>query len=988
MITKRIKAILILLLIISPILLFSPIMVFASDPVYIGNTSHWNGTGSNVNKDLYYANSRYWIFYANGSHMGYRSSLDGVTWSSFTIIRSGAESGDDFDTCMDYDSNRMHYAFANGSAGGNIYYRSGVLESSGSITWDSSESTLGATGTYRRSPIIELDIDKKPWIIFEAYSVGEYRIYIARSSSTTSPWVNFNPSIFPNLIYIGGAMSSVAKTFQILNLGYNAGGSHPAMYFIMGGINTLVYGCLYSGNGVLNGFDNPVVISDNTVKGNGFSAVRGPTNETSYLIYAQNDNEDLYLVNYTKSIDSWGSDVNVYETSEEIRPSAIQTEFNRSYFVWSEPTSFKYAILNHLDDSFTVETLFVDTDFPSEYAFQTYPQIMNSRFGLLFETGSSDPYSVYFYERNVYEDLFVAYTLDADFDPIIFTNKYYEYIAYVRLNQTVQSKSIDTIRLKFYEGMGHPIEVQYDNITDTFSLLSSSDYASLSTGSFATSTSTEDYNEVRAHFLISLSRNCMDKEGVSLYLWANATNGITYPYQVVNASHFDIYNLGGITRSSLSGNASKIAGGDTFEMWAKNSSWININQTFYHLEHYHAQFAIQLLDEGGNGEDELWQDFDHGPLEIHTDSQDWILEIYWSYFDAVNKEFVKGMSVKLFMQEGDQGTDDHWTSINASWYDYQNNLIKSDIVNCFIENEPRAQIRLWLDLWFNKVNASTVSGGRVSAYYYGMRKTVSFLWAGDWYPFLSNSTESMFFTQNRDYLGNITSSMNLELVTVGMNLSRPHTAWGQDDFTVKILNFDISEFSIASSDQVRGVDTPIRVDTRVPDMEPSGFLAPLYSAIMRLANWIWEAFSYLGQLIWDGLASQFPWFTSFWESMTNAIQTLGEFFVTLWNYILSFLQFLYSIFQYVTIPIQILTDAFTMLQNAFGWITGEQLSAFIVVLIIMFFTVPIIAHISRGDFGYPINLAKTSWGVANNIVDWAYRLITYVVSTILNLLRG
>jgi len=86
----------------------------------------------------FYGAGRHWVFYTDGINFGYRSSVDGKTWSAFTAIR-GATIGRLFSVW--YDGTYVHYVIAPEGVRAYTYYRRGVPNADGSITWSAPEQS-------------------------------------------------------------------------------------------------------------------------------------------------------------------------------------------------------------------------------------------------------------------------------------------------------------------------------------------------------------------------------------------------------------------------------------------------------------------------------------------------------------------------------------------------------------------------------------------------------------------------------------------------------------------------------------------------------------------------------------------------------------------------------------------------------------------------------------------------------------------------------
>jgi len=352
-----------------------------------------------------------------------------------------------------------------------------------------------------------------------------------------------------------------------------------------------------------------------------------------------------------------------------------------------------------------------------------------------------------------------------------------------------------------------------------------------------------------------------------------------------------------------------------------------------------------------------------------------------SYLDNVT--WIKGWYVLLSMNQGDIGTNDMWTQINAEWY-RNNTLIKTDNFNSFIEGEPKATFRIWVDQWFSKTDADRRHQSRVISYYYGMEQN-AFLWWGDWSPYLTNTSQSMYSGTTFDADGAVTSCAEFTLFTIGFNLSRPSTQSGEADFRVTLRDFDIFETKLAG-DVMAGVDTPIFVDTKIPNLAPTGFLSPIYTAITSLGAIIVDAFSHAGNIAWSELSSRYPWFTNFWETSGAMVVKFSSFTSFIWSYLSGFLDWLLSIIDFAIYPFTIIGSAWRYITDSLGVFHGIYWNDIIVLFIVVVFGSSLMEAFGTGDTPFIIGLIRTTWGVASTLLLWTYRLARLIIDTILGLI--
>jgi len=85
-------------------------------------------------RKTFYANGYFWLFYSDGTNLVYRTSADGISWSSPTVVRACADgSYFDIEYFPAYSPSYIYYAYA---GGGDLIFRRGFI-SGNAVTWGS-----------------------------------------------------------------------------------------------------------------------------------------------------------------------------------------------------------------------------------------------------------------------------------------------------------------------------------------------------------------------------------------------------------------------------------------------------------------------------------------------------------------------------------------------------------------------------------------------------------------------------------------------------------------------------------------------------------------------------------------------------------------------------------------------------------------------------------------------------------------------------------
>ena len=155
---------------------------FKIDPATLGTcTGSENAIVNNPESKVAYAAGRYWVFYDDGSDQGYRSSTNGSSWSSETVIAADWNTGQ---ISVYADGSTIYYARAC-SAG--VCYRYGTASSGGSITWSISESSFSPTYSSPNYPTIVVDSSGNMWVTVRTLQTSTYHAEVWKY---TSSWSN------------------------------------------------------------------------------------------------------------------------------------------------------------------------------------------------------------------------------------------------------------------------------------------------------------------------------------------------------------------------------------------------------------------------------------------------------------------------------------------------------------------------------------------------------------------------------------------------------------------------------------------------------------------------------------------------------------------------------------------------------------------------------------------------------------------------------
>jgi hypothetical protein len=269
--------------------------------------------------------------------------------------------------------------------------------------------------------------------------------------------------------------------------------------------------------------------------------------------------------------------------------------------------------------------------------------------------------------------------------------------------------------------------------------------------------------------------------------------------------------------------AGKSSGGDVFDLFVYPNSEAAGYVKVRNLQNVHALVNVRVNEQGG------WDDHeaDEVPIEFGIN--------YWT-----GTEYVTGWSVKIELVDGWIDANTQRLTWNIGWY-YNGALqISSIYINSFpyandIADDQPTTTTFIVDLWYNKMNSSSVIGGRVTAYNYAVSNTAN-IWlrwmsGGVWGAVVENATQVMFFHDLENDAGGIISARQIEMSYVWAKISQEANAHG---LIYSLQDWDVLDFAtLEPNDSMDGINTPSFVQTRMPEIASSGFLNSLWASLQQ-----------------------------------------------------------------------------------------------------------------------------------------------------------
>ena len=907
---------------------------------------------------------RFWIFFEYGDEIYYSSSLDGETWDNPPIDTTinmpvGTFTYDLATWIYEEDGTAyMHivwtkYSWYNAS-GAHVYYRMIQLNNDGSITLINSTQIIYTT-TIGRIYKINICVDSSGYPVIQYMQNIDFFVKITRSSTKNGVWTHdtgYPMSNFANsLQHVGGNFNVIPlsdrKLYAIQRRGTIAGFD----------------GRLYNGTG-WETEENDITLHATYPLGS-FQWSTSEYDNDIYFTWMEENYEDIMFRRREYDNSSWYDIVQVYDnpTAFDGEPEISLTNNGTAYIFWSSEGNNPVTDYIVWMKSNNYGLNWTDSDGnnnPESWINQIAEQLDYGWVsGFFNERGG---YMGVAWSANNSENLMFAHLFEGEeedeypqpeilnitirgYEDYLFEGEVYEVDSYWNNTDYCYFQLSDTVnswRYYYYN------ETKYMGINVIgFEGLKENEFiaGTIFTNYTYYNASGINQNVSRLQWRFILGVQVVDcfNRTLSYYgenKWGNVTSGDT-TYDEIN-----IYNLGGYVTYSIQGDAGRILKGDAWELWAENGtvgnpSYAYAETIFRKLQHVHFLVEIDLDLEWNSGNDEF--DFDGGGYVEY--GIDYRMDQLW----------VTGWKVRIYPQlttsidvgNHGGGDDQNWIYWSIEWY-YNNSIVDQDFIysNCYGYDHfdsrhgytNRTSAQLWVDLWFNKMNASTVIAGRVNSYYYGCYEQGNPWWFGygAFRPMTGDRDASMYFDDLKDINGTIFSCQELEIIRAWANVTKWDYTPDAQDTKWEIMNYEILNF-LTAQDRMKGIDTPIFVQTKILEVTTQhGFLQPLWNVINNLGATIWNGVLGVTKTLWGAMDSLllfmgFPEGT--WSRITYFIMAIPNLLVTLINYIPMILDNMISLignmFGFLTITI-----------GRFIWFLGHFATTWItwVTEIINFFT--------------------------------------------------
>jgi len=279
-------------------------------------------------RKTFYANGRFWVFYYDGaSSAGYSTSTDGFSWTPFAPFTSRT-CGAGWRFAVALDGTRLHYVFSTGTNGDPLYYRCGLPNADGTITWLDNEQniTIGESDTGHLWPSIAIDSEGRPWVAYARKNATENSRYAYVTTSITSNGTWITRVGFPHRLsstnYTGINVMIVPLTNQKMLAIVSCAGWQIESY-------------LWNGSSWSEKQTTSSAITSDGIIECGLSAVN--QGDDVHLVFIKDSTHDLVYTKYSYASNSWGPETIVQPavTSETSPVLSIDSATNMLYCFWA-----------------------------------------------------------------------------------------------------------------------------------------------------------------------------------------------------------------------------------------------------------------------------------------------------------------------------------------------------------------------------------------------------------------------------------------------------------------------------------------------------------------------------------------------------------------------------------------------------------------------------------------------------------------------------
>ncbi len=329
----------------------------------------------------FYASGRYWILFVN-TQLYHTSSADGSTWTTKTALGAVTASGM---AAGYFDGTYVHYARVESQV---LYYRRGVPNADGTITWSAAEQTV-----YNNSPtggilhtVINVLSGGYPAIAYLRQDATNYRPRVKISDNNDGTW---SGSEAETTLSNTGALNW-AMTLNTLGTG---------LYVTYARDNNVMLGKAYSGGSwqgeESTGYDVRIGVTCTAIVKDG----------EVHVAFIEDTDRDIYH-GYRTAAGVWQTKTAIQVGTYTNYATGISASSSALYVFWPSAVDSAIYYRRSTDNGATWTNAVGDNaaqkafDSPATitytYDLQVYDTVTDSHIGVMWLTGTVAPYTIYF----------------------------------------------------------------------------------------------------------------------------------------------------------------------------------------------------------------------------------------------------------------------------------------------------------------------------------------------------------------------------------------------------------------------------------------------------------------------------------------------------------------------------------------------------------------------------------------------------------------
>jgi len=382
---------------------------------------------------------------------------------------------------------------------------------------------------------------------------------------------------------------------------------------------------------------------------------------------------------------------------------------------------------------------------------------------------------------------------------------------------------------------------------------------------------------------------------------------------------------------------------------------------------------------------------------------------YWGMDYYYEGAWVEGMAMRIYgpIATSYLQSDRFMTVWNVTWY-YKGVALKSGTVATYpyaaSTADTSANTNMFVDIWFNKMNASTLMGARVASEYYPMKDSSNawFRWAtgSTWGVDATHPQQKGGFKELKDSSNKDFSSKNLMFMRIWENITQ-----GNNVHVAQMVVWN--QVVDANAFEMGGIDSPLNPTVKTPNMPQGGFFGGILSAIQGVFNAIGEAGGRAILALWDvfvnsidNVFSTFGWKNGFTQILAVLNAVFGMLVDGIYTLIAImtfavdvFIRTFIQIFDIFMIAIGTLATIITQINFMWNeispyWSWAPEVAVQLLPLFFVFYLLWVLAPtIDGGDIHGTVQRIEDTVGLMWRIINGLIQIIDFAIDTAYRLIE-